>query len=175
MSYLLSFMRFLNPNYTKTHLYLVTLILLSIVGLIVYQVNSGPTEEEVKYYKGTVTHASGGVVVFDVPPEGFIVSSGSYYDLEIHPNGLIVEALADSDSDSGTANGLLNQEVKFGVIFATGRHVAAPYKLVYLEQNRQVILSLEEGLDSRFSWFHLCLAIFALLVLMLRVSRMTFH
>ncbi len=171
MSYLLSFMRFLNPNYTKTHLYLVTLILLSIVGLIVYQVNSGPTEEEVKYYKGTVTRASGGVVVFDVPPEGFIVSSGSYYDLEIHPNGLIVEALADS----GTTNGLLNQEVKFGVIFAAGRHVAAPYKLVYLEQNRQVILSLEEGLDSRFSWLHLCLTIFALLALMLRVSRMTFH
>lgn len=171
MSYLLSFMRFLNPNYTKTHLYLVTLILLSIVGLIVYQVNSGPAEEEVKYYQGTVTHASGDVVVFDVPPEGFIVSSGSYYDLEIHPNGLIVEALADS----GTAGGLLNQEVKFGVIFATGRHVAAPYKLVYLEQNRQVILSLEEGLDSRFSWLHLCLTIFALLALMLRVSRMTFH
>lgn len=63
MSYLLSFMRFLNPNYTKTHLYLVALILLSIVGLIVYQVNSGPTKEEVKYYKGTVTHASGDVVV----------------------------------------------------------------------------------------------------------------
>ncbi len=99
----------------------------------------GPAEDEVKYYKGTVTHASGDVVVFDVPPEGFIVSSGSYYDLEIHPNGLI--AL----TDSGTAGGLLNQEVKFGVIFATGRHVAAPYKLVYLEQNRQVILSLEEG------------------------------
>ncbi|SUP92722.1 Uncharacterised protein [Vibrio owensii] len=171
MSYLLSFMRFLNPNYTKTHLYLVTLILLSIVGLIVYQVNSGPAEDEVKYYKGTVTHASGDVVVFDVPPEGFIVSSGSYYDLEIHPNRLIVEAL----TDSGTAGGLLNQEVKFGVIFATGRHVAAPYKLVYLEQNRQVILSLEEGLDSRFSWLHLCLIIFALLALMLRVSRMTFH
>ncbi|WP_152447609.1 hypothetical protein [Vibrio owensii] len=148
-----------------------TLILLSIVGLIVYQVNSEPAEEEVKYYKGTVTHASGGVVVFDVPPEGFIVSSGSYYDLEIHPNGLIVEAL----TEPGTANGLLNQEVKFGVIFATGRHVAAPYKLVYLEQNRQVILSLEEGLDSRFSWLHLCLATFALLALMLRVSRMTFH
>ncbi|WP_264404657.1 hypothetical protein [Vibrio owensii] len=171
MSDLLSFMRFLNPNYTKTHLHLVTLILLSIVGLIVYQVNSGPTEEEVKYYKGTVTHASGGVVVFDVPPEGFIVSSGSYYDLEVHPNGLIVEVL----TDSGTADGLLNQQVKFGVIFATGRHVAAPYKLVYLEQNRQVILSLEEGLDSRFSWLHLCLTIFALLALMLRVSRMTFH
>ena len=171
MSYLLSFMRFINPNYTTTHLYLVALILLSIVGLIVYQVNSGPTKEEVKYYKGTVTHASGGVVVFDVPPEGFIVSSGSYYDLEIHPNGLIVEALTDSD----TADGLLNQEVKFGVIFATGRHVAAPYKLVYLEQNRQVILSLEEGLDSRFSWLHLCLTIFALLALMFRVSRMTFH
>ncbi|KIF49146.1 hypothetical protein [Vibrio owensii] len=150
---------------------MVTLILLSIVGLIVYQVNSEPAEEEVKYYKGTVTHASGGVVVFDVPPEGFIVSSGSYYDLEIHPNGLIVEAL----TEPGTANGLLNQEVKFGVIFATGRHVAAPYKLVYLEQNRQVILSLEEGLDSRFSWLHLCLATFALLALMLRVSRMTFH
>ncbi|MEH0712637.1 hypothetical protein [Vibrio owensii] len=171
MSYLLSFMRFLNPNYTKTHLYLVTLILISIVALIVFQVNSGPAEEEVKYYQGTVTHASGDVVVFDVPPEGFIVSSGSYYDLEIHPNGLIVEAL----TDSGTTNGLLNQEVKFGVIFATGRHVAAPYKLVYLEQNRQVILSLEEGLDSRFSWLHLCLTIFALLALMLRVSRMTFH
>lgn len=171
MSYLLSFMRFLNPNYTKTHLYLVTLILLSIVGLIVYQVNSGPAEDEVKYYKGTVTHASGDVVVFDVPPEGFIVSSGSYYDLEIHPNGLIVEAL----TDSGTTNGLLNQQVKFGVIFATGRHVAAPYQLVYLEQNRQVILSLEEGLDSRFSWLNLCLTVFALLALVLRVSRMTFH
>ncbi|CAH1536702.1 conserved hypothetical protein [Vibrio jasicida] len=171
MNYVLSFMRFLNPNYIKTHLDLVTLILLSTVGLIVYQINSGPAEEEVKYYQGTVTQASAGVVVFDVPPEGFIVSSGSYYDLEIHPNGLIVEAL----TDSGTADRLLNQEVKFGVIFATGRHVAAPYKLVYLEQNRQVILSLEEGLDRRFSWLHLCLTIFALLALMLRVSSMTFH
>ncbi|PMO42296.1 hypothetical protein BCT11_10795 [Vibrio sp. 10N.222.52.B12] len=171
MNYVLSFMRFLNSNYTKTHLYLVTLILLSIVGLIVYQINSGPAEEEVKYYQGTVTQASGDVVVFDVPPEGFIVSSDSYYDLEIHPNELIVEAL----TDSGTADRLLNQEVKFGVIFAIGRHVAAPYKLVYLEQNRQVILSLEEGLDSRFSWLHLCLTIFALPALMLRVSSMTFH
>ncbi|GLR02966.1 hypothetical protein GCM10007906_05530 [Vibrio hyugaensis] len=171
MNYLLSFMHFLNPNYTKMHLYLVALILFSIIGLIIYQVNSGPTEEDVKYYQGTVTRASGGVVVFDVPPEGFIVSSGSYYDLEIHPNGLIVEAL----TDSGTVDGLLNQEVKFGVIFATGRHVAAPYKLVYLEQNRQVILSLKEGMDSRFNWLHLCLTILALLALMLRVSRMTFH
>ncbi|KIP75123.1 hypothetical protein [Vibrio jasicida] len=171
MNYVLSFMRFLNPNYTKTHLYLVALILLSIVGLIVYQINSGPAEEEVKYYQGTVTHALDDMVVFDVPPERFIVSSGSYYDLEIHPNGLIVEAL----TDSGTADRLLNQEVKFGVIFATGRHVAAPHQLVYLEQNRQVILSLEEGLDSRFSWLHLCLTVFALLALMLRVSSMTFH